>query len=384
MSVTELAPANETYAEGFARASQIEAETESQQIQNENERERNRLQREREAAKFEREQRRELKKEREEDRQAEEKRREEAKAKAKAEKSAQEWKRAAKTIAVLCVIVSLPLQIMAFWDPHAWFLVAAPFVLEGVAWALLKGAEAAIDDGRPSWHYRLGALLQALIAAGINYAHGSEVYGVATGVGGALCSLIGPMIWDLHENGRIAKRDGKPTLAERRRQRREDRAEKKRVKKVNAARAERDSEVWERALDLAAALGEMVPSEKTYRRAWVEIHGTPELGSTADRIAHTRLQKRAVRAAYNGPLKDLAEGEEAQVDSQTPPGEEDPSQGPSEGSSQSAKKRGKKGGKDGRKRNGGTPPKRRAGTVEYSQIARSEMSHRARTKEPVS
>lgn len=378
MTVTELAPAtsSETYAEGLARASQIEADTEAKTIANEDERERRRIQREREAAKFERDQRRELKKEQEENRKAEEARREAAAAKAKAEKSAGEWKAAAKAIAILCVIVSLPLQIMAFWDPHAWFLVAAPFVLEGVAWALLKGAEAAIDDNRPSWHYRLGALLQALIAAGINYAHGSEVYGIATGIGGALCSLIGPMIWDLHENGRIAKRDGRPTRAERRRARREARAEKHRVKKVNKAREDRDSEVWERALDLAAALGELVPSEKTYRRAWVEIHGTQELGSTASRIAHTRAQKRAVRAAFNGALKDA----DSQVDSQTPPDGEDSSEGPSKG----AKKRVRKGGPDGRKRNGGTPPKRRAGTVEYSQIARSEMSHRARTAEPVS
>ena len=221
MSVTELAPATDTYAEGLARASKTEAEAEAQQILNEDERERRRKQREREAAKADRDERRALKKEQDEDREREEKRREEAKAKAKAEKSAEDWKKAAKAIAILCVIVSLPLQIMAFWDPHAWFLVVAPFVLEGVAWALLKGAEAAIDDNRPSWHYRLGALTQALIAAGINYAHGSEVYGEATGIGGALCSLIGPMIWDLHENGRIAKKAGGPSRKERRAKRRE-------------------------------------------------------------------------------------------------------------------------------------------------------------------
>lgn len=380
MSITELAPPTETYAEGLARASQIEAEAEAKTIANDDARERNRLAREREEAKNARAERRELKKEQDEDREREDKRREEIKAKAKAEKSAKEWKAAAKAVAAVCIVVSLPLQIMAFWDPHAWFLVAAPFVLEGVAWALLKGAEAAIDDGRPSWHYRLGALIQALIAAGINYAHGSEVYGVATGIGGALCSLIGPMIWDLHEHGRIAKRDGKPSRAQRRKERREKRAEKNRVKKVNEARADRDEVVWERALDLAAALGELVPSEKTYRRAWVEVHGTSELGSTAARIAHTRAQKRAVRKAQYGRLEDSETEEESQVDSQTPPGDEDSAEGVSKG----RKKRAKKGGEDGRKRNGGTPPKRRAGTVAYSEVARNQMSHEARSKDPVS
>lgn len=378
MSVTELPPAapeTGTYAEGLARAAQIEAETEAKAIANEDERERRRIQREREEAKAARAERRELAKEQDERRRDEEARREEAQARAKAARSAAIWRRAAMTVAAVCIVVSLPLQIMAFWDPHARFLIAAPFVLEGVAWALLCGAQAAIDDDRPSWHYRLGALLQACIAAGINYAHGSEVYGVATGIGGALCSLIGPMIWDLHEHGRIAKRDGKPSLTQRRRQRREARAERKRVRKVNAARAARDPEVWERALDLAAALGELVPSEKTYRRAWLEIHGTNELGSTAERIAHTRAQKRAVRKAHNGPLKDA----DSQVDSQTPPDDE----GPTEAPSKASRKRSKRGGEDGRKRNGGTPPKRRPGTVEYSPIARSEMSHRARTKEPV-
>lgn len=370
MSITELHPTTDTYAEGLARAAKEEAEAEALRIKNRDAEARQELTRQKAEAKAQAEIQETLEAAEDERRKRAEARREAAEAKARAAKSAQTWRRAALAIAITCIVVSLPLQMMAFWDPHAWFLVAAPLVLEGVAWALLAGAQAAIDDGRPSWHYRLGALLQAAIAAGINYAHGSEVYGVATGIGGALCSLIGPAIWDLHEHGRIAKREGRKPLKARRAERREAKAEAKRAQQITDARKAQDAEVWERAVFLAAALGETAPSEKTYRRAWDEIHGA-EPGATADTIAARRLARRAVRVAQNGPLKD----ENAQVDSQMTPGDDDGSQAPSK----AAKKDAKKTGEDGRKRNGGTPPKRRPGTS-YSPGARRQMSHEAQQR----
>ncbi|MFI6653837.1 hypothetical protein ACIBI8_40480 [Streptomyces sp. NPDC050529] len=365
MTVTELRPeGGETYAEGLARAEQASAEAEAQRIRNEQDRRRAELADAKAEAKAQKDIQAALDEAADEKRRRDDARRAESARRARAEKSAVVWKRSALTIAIVCIVVSLPLQIMAFWDPAAWFLVAAPFVLEGVAWALLMGAQAAIDDERPSWHYRAGALLQALVAAGINYAHGSAEYGIATGIGGALCSVIGPVIWDLHEHGRIAKRDGRKSRSVRRAERKDARSEAKRVKAVNDLRAAADETVWQRAVDLSGFLGETVPSDATYRRAWTEVHGA-EVGQTAVQIAHTRSVKRAVRLAQNGPLKD----ENAQVDSQMGPEGESFPRAP------------KKPGTDGRKKNGGTPPKRTPGT-KYSALARSQMS--AEQKRPSS
>ncbi|MFR9758188.1 hypothetical protein, partial [Streptomyces sp. TR06-5] len=324
---TETARPVETYAEGLARASKAEAEAEAMRLKNEDTKSRQELNRQKAEAKAQADIQESLEAAEDARRERQETRREREEAKARAAKSAATWRKAALTIAVICVVVSLPLQMMAFWDPHAWFLLAAPLVLEGVAWALLAGAQAAIDDGRASWHYRLGALIQACIAAGINYAHGSEVYGVATGIGGALCSLIGPAIWDLHEHGRMAKSEGRKSLAQRRAERRDRKAEAKRAKRLTANRKTEEPVVWGRAVYLAAALGELQPTEKIYRRAWDEIHGA-EVGSTAPSITARRTARRAVRVAQNGPLKDG----NAQVDSQMPPEDGESSQTPSKAS----------------------------------------------------
>ncbi|MGW1845755.1 hypothetical protein [Streptomyces sp. NPDC001966] len=379
MTVTELRPeGGETYAEGMARAEQIRAEAEATRVKTESDRRRQELADAKAEAKAQKDIEASLAEAADEKRRREDARRAEAVRKAKAEKSAQLWKRSAAAIAIVCIVVSLPLQIMAFWDPDAWFLVAAPFVLEGVAWALLMGAQAAIDDDRPSWHYRAGALLQALIAAGINYAHGSQTFGMATGIGGALCSVIGPVIWDLHEHGRIAKRSGRKPRSVLRAERRAELAAVRSTAAVNLAREAEDAEVWERTVALAAYLGEVVParagwlrkraarvvpSDATYSRAWLEIYGAA-VGQTAEQIAHTRTAKRGVRIAQNGPLQ----GEKAQVDSQMNLGDEKPRKAP------------KKPGEDGRKNNGGTPPRRTPG-AKYSDLARKQMSvERKRTE----
>ncbi|MYS37226.1 MULTISPECIES: hypothetical protein [unclassified Streptomyces] len=371
MTVTEMRPQGDTYAEGMARAELASAEAEALRIRNDQDRRRAELVTAKAEAKAQKDIEAALDEAADEKRRREESRREAQARKARAQRSAQLWRRAALAIAVVCIVVSLPLQIMAFWNPHAWFLVVAPFVLEGVAWALLMGAQAAIDEDRPSWHYRAGALLQALIAAGINYAHGSAEYGVATGIGGALCSVIGPVIWDLHEHGRIAKRAGRPSRSARRAERRRLAAEVRERCAVNLARQAEDEQVWERTIALAAYLGEVVParagvlrtpaarvqpSDATYTRAWTEIHGAP-VGLTADQILATRAAKRAVRVAQNGSLP----GEKPQVDSQMGADDERPSKAP------------KKPGTDGRKRNGGTPPVRTPGT-KYSPVAKRQMS----------
>jgi hypothetical protein len=236
-----------------------------------------------------------------------------AAAKERIEKAARRWKGFALTFALVCGVVSLPLQVMAFFSPHAWFLVAAPFVLEGGAWVLLQGAAAAIEEDRPTWHYRMVAGLIALFAAWINWSHGHEMFGTATGVAGAFCSLAGPAVWDLHEHGRIAKKQGKVTRAQRRR----EKAEAKRQAEAKAARekAEADrrarakqeederyqalakdreeswADVWNRSCVLASALGETRISDQVWRRAWFDIYGT-DVGDTSETIA-ARVTARA-------------------------------------------------------------------------------------------
>ncbi|PBC76166.1 hypothetical protein BX265_0869 [Streptomyces sp. TLI_235] len=298
-------------------------------------------------------------------------------AREKADRSAAQWRSYAKTIAVICVIVSLPLQLMAFWSPRAPFLLAAPLVLEGLAWALLKGAEAAIDDHRPSWHYRALAGAVALFAATVNYLHGSAAFGLGTGLGGAFCSLAGPLVWDLHEHGRIRKRDGKVS-------RRQRRAEAKRAAAEAAeqkAAAERETEeraaveqlrsvqwpqVWERAVALAAAVGELHPSEPTWKRAWDDTQGAP-LGDTAESIAARVAARAAVKDATNDRTNMVEKVEKPQVESQMAR----PAKSP-------VVKR-----PDGRRSNGGTPPVRRAGdTRGYSPVARRAMSLAARKQRP--
>ncbi|GAA5014501.1 hypothetical protein [Kitasatospora paranensis] len=306
-------------------------------------------------------------------REAERRRIEAQAAREKAERSAAQWRTWARTIAVICVVVSLPLQLMAFWSPRAPFLLAAPLVLEGLAWALLKGAEAAIDDHRPSWHYRALAGAVALFAATVNYLHGSAAFGLGTGLGGAFCSLAGPLVWDLHEHGRIRKRDGKVS-------RRQRRTEAKRLAAVAAeqkATAEREAEeraaveqlrsvqwpqVWERAVALAAAVGELHPSEPTWKRAWDDTQGAT-LGDTAESIAARVAAKAAVKDAANDRTNTIEKAQKVQVESQmTRPVKT------------AAEKR-----PDGRRNNGGTPPVRRAGdTIGYSPVARRAMALAAR------
>ncbi|WP_035850671.1 hypothetical protein [Kitasatospora azatica] len=296
-------------------------------------------------------------------------------AREKAARTAAQWRQYAKTIAVVCVVVSLPLQMMAFWSPKAPFLLAAPLVLEGLAWVLLKGAEAAIDDDRPSWHYRALAGAVALFAALVNFVHGSAAFGLGTGLGGAFCSLAGPMVWDLHEHGRIRKREGRKT----RRQRREE------ARKAGAAAAEKKlaeeraadelaaretsrsvqwPDVWERAVALAAALGELHPSESTWKRAWDDTEGA-QLGDTARSIAARVAAKAAAKDAAKDPANPVEKAEKPQVESLVTP----------------TRSAARTSSVDGRRSNGGMPPVRRTGdTPRFSPAARRAMSLAARNR----
>lgn len=236
---------------------------------------------------------------------------------AKRAKSATQWRNAALGFAIVCAIVALPVQMSAFWSRHAPWLLAAPLVLEGLAWVVLRGAAAAVDDHRPHWHYRLIAWGAAFVAASVNLAHGLSHFDLATAVGTAFASLAGPGVWDLHEHGRIRVRDGKPTRAERRAQQKAEKlakaeeaaaeklaqeekeaaekAAREAAEKLAVERASKYPKEWERALALAAALGETSVSENVWRRAWRDLHAA-DPGETVDvvrtrNMAETRMAK---------------------------------------------------------------------------------------------
>lgn len=228
------------------------------------------------------------------------------------------WRSYALNFYRVCAVVALPVQINAFYDRDALWLMAAPLMLEGGAWVVLKGAAAAVVNHRPHWHYRLIAWLLAFIAAGINLWHGLAAFDLATAIGTAFASIAGPGVWDLHEHGRIRNRDGKPTRRERKAREAAEKAEaarkaaeekqraadkeaaekaaKEGAEKLAKEREEKFPKVWEHALKLAAALGETTVTEPVWRRAHNDIEGT-DPGDSVDIIRTRNTNARRVAAA---------------------------------------------------------------------------------------
>jgi hypothetical protein len=303
----------------------------------------------------------------------------EAETKARREAAAKRWRIAAITFAIVCAVLALPVQVAAFWDPHAWWMVAAPAGLESGAWVVQFGAAAAVEEHRPHWHYRLIAWVLALVAAGINLSHGLEAFGVATAVGTAFASIAGPGVWDLHEHGRIRTRDGRQGWRKRRAEAKtahkaaaeatakaeaKRQADEARHKAVLAGYESEWPEVYKHARRIAAALSETTVTPQIWRRAWDDMHGTA-VGDTAEMIAARVAAKAAAKKAAQAPDGTPAEGAKPQVESQMPPAEKRPAK--------DAKK-----GADGRRNNGGRPPIRRAGdTAPYHQLARVAARHSA-------
>lgn len=251
------------------------------------------------------------------------------------------WRYFAIAFAVACGVVALPVQMAAFWHPHSPWMIAAPFMLEAGAWVVLRGAAAAVAGHRPHWHFRLIAWLLAFVAAGINLWHGLHAFDPATAVGTAFASLAGPGVWDLHEHGRIRKRDGKPTRAQRKQQQREEKrataakkaeearraAEKAATEKAATEAAEKLSEEreelypeeWKRALALAAALGEATVTETVWRRAWRDLHAA-DPGETVDVVRSRNVASiRMSKAVTEGAEKSAEKGVSSQRATQIPP-----------------------------------------------------------------
>jgi chemotaxis protein histidine kinase CheA len=333
-------------AEAEAKAIEIKATDEAERLRITNERAAMRLEKEREenAAKVA-----ELKKRREAaereaqeaEKQAEDERVAARSEDAKREKSAKSWRHAALGFAIACGVVALPVQMSAFWNPDAKWLLAAPVMLEGGAWVVLRGAAAAVDDHRPHWHYRLIAWALAFIAAGVNLSHGLSHFDPATAIGTAFASLAGPGVWDLHEHGRIRKRDGVPTRREIRAKKAEEKraaAEKAAAEKAAAEKqaylekasreaAEKLAEIrseaypkeWAHALKLAAAFGETAVSEPTWRRAYRDINGADPGESAEVQKLRNAAARSLLAARSEEPDKAAWKITAAQVNPQVPP-----------------------------------------------------------------
>jgi hypothetical protein len=244
----------------------------------------------------------------------------------------EQWRQYALRFYAVCSIVALPVQIAAFYNPKALWLMAAPLMLEGGAWVVLKGARAAAADRRPHWHYRLIAWVLAFIAASINLWHGLHAFDPATAIGTAFASIAGPGVYDLHEHGQIRKRDGSLTRKQRKAQAKADRAETVRkaaeekrlaaekeaakrataeaAEKLAQARAKEFPKVWQHALRLAAALGETTVTEAVWKRAHRDVEGAdPSESAEIIRLrnaAEARVEAARQKRPVNGSTQQVA------------------------------------------------------------------------------
>jgi hypothetical protein len=265
----------------------------------------------------------------------------EADAAASVDQSSKVWKWAALGFAIACGIVALPVQISAFWNPQAPWLAGAPVFLEGGAWVVLAGAAAAVAAHRPHWHYRLIAWSLAFVAAGVNLWHGLNAFDTATACATAFASLAGPGVWDLHEHGRIRKRDGALTWRERKaakkaakkqaaeraaQEQREAAREQARQQAMEAAaeqlagqREQEFPDEWKYALKLAVAMGETSVTDVVWARAWDDLHAAKP-GVTANSIsARNAAAARMSRVLERDPANTPRKGASPQRGAHLPP-----------------------------------------------------------------
>lgn len=307
----------------------------------------------------------------------------EAKRDAEQQRSEQWWKWGARGIYAVGLIIAAPVQFMHFWDPKRPFLVAAPGLLEGLALVLAFGAAWAVAHRRDVAPYRVGIMLGAAIAAGINMYGGlsDERIGFNAGLIGAIASLGGPIVLMAYEHGIAQKVDGIPSWRERRaadkqaeaeaaarqaardakaeaeakaaaeKQAAQQRAEEDQARK-DADRQKHHPEVWAVADALRSARGSQYVTEQIWAEAWTRVTGCKTVGITLDIEAQSRAQQARMKAVTDTPII----GEFSLIESQKGPREKRDPNTP-----------------DGRANNGGTPPVRRAGeTAPYVPIAKTQ------------
>lgn len=302
------------------------------------------------------------------------------------------WKWGARSIYAVGLVIAAPVQFLAFWDKERPFLVAAPALLEGLALVLAFGAAWAVANRRDVAPYRVGIMIGALIAAGINLWHGLDdpAIGVNAGIIGAIASLGGPIVLMAYEHGIAQKADSIPSFREKRAARKvataaadakaaakvekqaaEEKAVKEKTEAAAHAKAEqerRDADrkdahegVWDVADAMRSARGFEFVTEQIWADAWYRVTGSKHVGITADIEAQTRAAQARMKAATECPSDDAP----AQVESHYPPHPKKDSNAP-----------------DGRRFNGGIPPLRTPGDARpNSEAARKAASLAARTNE---
>ncbi|MFM9703618.1 hypothetical protein [Streptomyces galilaeus] len=302
---------------------------------------------------------------------------------AEQERSERWWKWGARGIYAVGLIIAAPVQFMHFWDRERPFLIAAPALLEGLALVLAFGAAWAVAHRRDVAPYRVGIMLGALIAAGINLYGGlsDPAIGFNAGLIGAIASLGGPIVLMAYEHGIAQQADGIPSRRERRAAirakkqadaaREKAQAEKREAEAAAAAakdlaesrareeqkRRDADREqghpkVWDLADSLRSARGSQYVTEQIWAEAWHRVTGCKTVGITLDLEAATRAQQARMKAVTEMPI----EGDFSLVDSHRPQRAKRDPEAP-----------------DGRRRNGGTPPRRTPGdSLPASSLARTQ------------
>lgn len=281
------------------------------------------------------------------------------------------WKWGARGIYAVGLVIAAPVQFMHFWDPKRPFLIAAPALLEGLALVLALGAAWAVAHRRDVAPYRVGIMLGAVIAAGINMYGGlsDPAIGFNAGLIGAIASLGGPIVLMAYEHGIAQKADGIPSWRERRgaakaeaeaaAAREKARQEKKAAETAAAtekaaARASAEEEqarkdadrqathkdVWEVADALRSARGSVFVTEQIWAESWFLVTGCKTVGIRAEIEAQSRAAQAAMQTVTEAPVL----GSLSQINSQRPAREKRDPNAP-----------------DGRRNNGGTPPVRRPG-----------------------
>lgn len=330
----------------------------------------------REARKDEREEKTQKRRERAQRRQARVARRE------KALTPGNVYRKGTLALVAASALASLPAQIIHFVKIY-WMLFPIGPAVEGAAWVMAAGVAYADEKKLPvwvRWVLRVLSLAAAGFAANINYEYGLSLASAGVspgnahvaGVGLAAVTLGGPLFfevrqWVLTLTAAVAdpkKRAEAKARAKHEKQRRKDH---KAVVKLA------------RNLRSAAPYGTL-SFEDAFAAAWEIKYGTRLPGMTPDLHAEQLRSRKALADAMdaaNGspvstrgrllellhpaPVSLLSEPGSSQVESQMPPSRET--------LSKARPKPIRKPGEDGRKNNGGTPPRRRPGTVTYHPLA---------------
>lgn len=260
------------------------------------------------------------------------------------------WRSYAIKFAIVCGIVSLPVQMSFFWNPKAPWMAAAPIMLEGAAWVVHRGARAAVANRRPVWHYRTIVWFLAFVAAAVNLYHGLHSFDPGTALATAFASVAGPGVWDLHEHGRIRKRDGVPTRRERRaaekeaqrlaaekaekelreaeRQAYREKAEREAADELDRVRADEFPDVHRHAWRLVADYGKTAMTDAIWRQAKLDVEGAPP-GESADVIRMRNAAEMRVEAArLKKPVSTLSKTTNAQRANQMPRAQRGPARKP--------------------------------------------------------